>query len=74
MPRGRLIKGILIIPERGDIMKKVGRKKKVLNVIAEAIITVVKMIWESEFLGKALVYSYVILGFMMVLKVLLVGC
>ncbi len=55
-------------------MKKVGRRKKTLNVIADAIITVVKMIWESEFLGKALVYSYIILGFMMVLKVLLVGC
>ena len=54
-------------------MKKIRRKRTTMQIIANALIAAVMKVWESEFLGKALVYSYVLLGFMLVIRVLVLG-
>ena len=72
-PRGRLIKGFLIIAESEETMKKIGRKRTTMQIIANAIIRFAKNVWESDMLARMVVYSYVILGFMLVLKVLVLG-
>ena len=46
-------------------MKKIGRKR--------SVITVLKMIWESELFGEFIVYGYLAFGFMLVLRVLVFG-
>ena len=72
-PRGRLIKGFLIIAESEETMKKIGRKRTTIQIIANVIIRFAKRVLESDMLAKLVVYSYVILGFMLVLKVLVLG-
>ena len=54
-------------------MKKIGRKRTTIQIIANVIIRFAKRVWESDMLAKLVVYSYVILGFMLVLKVLVLG-
>ena len=54
-------------------MKKIGRKRTTMQIIANAIIRFAKNVWESDMLARMVVYSYVILGFMLVLKVLVLG-
>lgn len=54
-------------------MKKIGRKRNATQVIANALIATVRKVWESDLLGRLLVYSYVILGFMLVLRVMVLG-
>lgn len=54
-------------------MKKIGRKRSTAQVITNALITAVRKVWESDLLGRLLVYSYVILGFMLVLRVMVLG-
>lgn len=54
-------------------MKKIGRKRTTMQIIANVIIRFSKNVWESDMLAKLVVYSYVIFGFMLVLKVLVLG-
>ena len=57
-------------------MKTIGRKKplvKVITLIATKTVAIAKAAWDSDFLAKAVVYSYVLLGFALVIKVLLLG-
>ena len=54
-------------------MRKIGRKKDATQVIVNALITAVRKVWESDLLGRLMVYSYMILGFMLVLRVLVLG-